>query len=66
MLQELFNELADLLHIPVNHVKSMNSTGGMEPIVKEMVVASGLRFLRNEDYKSIAYIFHGRQYGHLL
>jgi hypothetical protein len=58
MTKESFDKLVDILDLPVNEVKSRNSTRGVEPIHKEIIVASGLRYLGGESYKSIADIFH--------
>jgi hypothetical protein len=60
MKEASFNKLVYLLapHLLVDHVKSKNSSAGVSPINKSVIVAAGLRWLGGELYKSIADIFH--------
>ena len=58
MTEATFDVLVDRLHLPVNEIKSRNSTKGVDPIVKPMVVAIGLRFLGGEPHKAMEDIFH--------
>lgn len=58
MTKESFDKLVELLSLAVDERKSRNSTGGVHPIDKYLIVASGLRWVGGESYKSIADIFH--------
>jgi hypothetical protein len=42
MTEETFNKLVDVLDLPVNEAKNRNSTQGINPICKPMVVACTL------------------------
>lgn len=59
MSEESFNNLVDMLRpsITVDFQKSLNSTSGNTPIYPELVVATGLRFLGGELWKSLEDIF---------
>jgi hypothetical protein len=58
MTEESFDKLIDLLDLPLNEAKSRNSTRGVDPIIKPMVVGIGLRFLGGESHKSLEDAFH--------
>ena len=53
-----FYKLVDMLDIQVDETKSRNSTGGVDPIDKTLIVACGLRFLGGEQHKSLTDIYH--------
>jgi hypothetical protein len=56
--EEYFDKLVDLLDLPLNEAKSHNSTQGVDPIIKPMVVGIRLRFLGGESHKSLEDAFH--------
>jgi hypothetical protein len=58
MTEESFDKLVDMLDLPVNDAKSRNTTPGIDPIIKHMVVGIGLRFLGGESHKSLEDTFH--------
>jgi hypothetical protein len=58
MTEESFDKLVDLLDLPVNESKSRNSTRGVNPIIKPMVVGIGRQFLDGESHKSLEDTFH--------
>ena len=58
MTEDSFDKLVDMIDLPVNEVKSMNSTSGVSPIIKPMAVACGLRFLGGEPHKALEDCFH--------
>ena len=58
MTEASFDRLVNMLDLPVNHTKSRNSTGGIDPITKDIIVACGLRFLGGETHKSLEDTFH--------
>ena len=55
-----FENLVTLLRsdITVNELQSRRSTGGVDPIYPEMIVATGLRFFGGEKLKSLSDIYH--------
>ena len=59
MTEASFNKLVELLRddLAIDKKQSANSTGGNAPIIPELVVASGLRFLGGESYAALADIF---------
>ena len=58
MTKEAFDKLVDLLDIQVDHKQSRCSTGGIEPIDVNIIVACGLRWLGGESHKTNADAFH--------
>ena len=58
MTEASFNKLVGILDLPVNEIKSKNSTVGIDMISTNIIVASGLRWLGGEDFKSIEDTFH--------
>jgi len=56
MKKESFEKLVDILRsdIRVDEKQSMRSTGGIEPITPELIVAAGLRFLGGATQKELA------------
>jgi hypothetical protein len=59
MSEESFDKLVNLIRhdVTVDYTKSRQSTVGNDPIYPELIVATGLRFLGGEQYKSLADIF---------
>jgi hypothetical protein len=53
-----FTKLVRLLRINVNYKQSQCSSGGIEPIDANVVVACGLRWLGGESHKTNADAFH--------
>jgi hypothetical protein len=49
MTEETFDKLVNLLDLQEHETKSRNSTWGIDPICKPMVVLCGLRFLGGES-----------------
>ena len=58
MSENAFNRLVDILDLRVDETKSKNSTGGIEMICPQIIVAAGLRWLGGDDMKSIEDTFH--------
>jgi hypothetical protein len=58
MSEDAFNRLVGILNLPVNKIKSKNSTGGIQMISPDIIVAAGLRWLGGEDMKAIKDTFH--------
>jgi hypothetical protein len=58
MSEDAFNRLVGILNLPVNEIKSKNSTGGIEMISPDIIVAAGLLWLGEDDMKAIEDTFH--------
>jgi hypothetical protein len=58
MSEDAFNRLVGILNLPVNEIKSKNSTRGIDMISPDIIVAAGLRWLGGDDIKAIEDTFH--------
>jgi hypothetical protein len=58
MSETTFYRLVGILNLPVNETKSSNSTGGIDMISPDIIVASRLRWLGGDDMKAIEDTFH--------
>ena len=58
MTEQSFNKLVRILDLPVDEIKSKNSTSGVDMICPQIITASGLRWLGGEEIKSIEDTFH--------
>jgi hypothetical protein len=58
MSEDAFNRLVGILNLQVDEIKSKNSTGSIEMISPDIIVAAGLRWLGGDDMKAIKDTFH--------